>query len=160
MLTLFQFGGWIRWAVHLTETRRVPQLRGKVPPFFDLFFVEANVLPARRNSHQAETQTIRSVFRNQIERVGRITKRLRHLATLLVANDPGEEHVVKRNVVLIAFGFSGLELQTGNDHARDPEENNVRTGDKNRRWIEFLASLRINRFIGTKPRRKPSIERV
>src|SRR5438477_11852381 len=152
MLTLFQFGGWIRWAVHLTETRRVPQLRGKVPPFFDLFFVEANVLPARRNSHQAKTQTIRSVFRNQIERVGRITKRLRHLATLLVANDPGEEHVVKRNVVLIVFGFYGLELKTGKYHARDPEENYVRTGHEHARRIELLPRFFIHRLIGPKPR--------
>ena len=79
---------------------------------------------------------------------------------MFVADDPGEKNVVKRNVILIAFRFSRLELQPGNDHARDPEENNVRTGDEDRRGVKFLARFRIHRLIGPKPGREPGIERV
>ena len=59
-------------AVHLAETRRVPELVGKVPAFLDLLLVEADVLAAGRDPHQAEAQPVGAIFRDQIERIGRI----------------------------------------------------------------------------------------
>ena len=49
-------------SVHLPEPGDVPKFGGEVAPFFDLFFVEPNVLTARSDPHQAETQTVRSIF--------------------------------------------------------------------------------------------------
>ena len=59
-------------AVHLAEARRVPELVGKVPALLDLLLIKTNVLPAGRNPHQTETQPIRPIFRDQVERIGRI----------------------------------------------------------------------------------------
>src|SRR5207249_6382103 len=47
-----------------------------------------------------------------------------------------------------------------NDHARDPEENNIRSGDKDRCRIKFLSGFSVHRFVSPKPRRKPGIECV
>ena len=59
-------------AVHLAKARRIPKLVREVAPFLDLLLVEANVLPNRRDSHQAETQAIRAIFPDQVERIRRI----------------------------------------------------------------------------------------
>ena len=58
--------------MHLAETRRVPKFVRKISAFFDLLFIEANVLTARRNAHQAEAQTVGPIFRDQLERIGRV----------------------------------------------------------------------------------------
>ena len=59
-------------AMHLAKARGVPKFRREVPAFLDLLFVERNVLADRRDPHQAEAQSIRTVFRDQIERVRRV----------------------------------------------------------------------------------------
>ena len=86
--------------MHLAESRDVPKLGGEIATFFDLFFVKANVLTARRDPHQAKPQTVRAIFVDQLERVRRIAQRLRHFASQLIANDPGKKNVAKRNVIL------------------------------------------------------------
>ena len=58
--------------MHLAEARDVPKLGGEIAAFFDLFFVKANVLTAGRDPHQAKAQTVRAVFVDQLERIGRI----------------------------------------------------------------------------------------
>ena len=58
--------------MHLPKTRGVPKLGREIAAFLDLLFVEANVLPARRNPHQTEAQTVRAIFLDQVERIGRI----------------------------------------------------------------------------------------
>jgi hypothetical protein len=37
--------------MHLSEARDVPKFRREVSTFFDLLFVEANVLASGRNAH-------------------------------------------------------------------------------------------------------------
>src|SRR6266436_7633070 len=146
--------------MHLAEPSHVPKFGGEIAAFFDLFFVEANILAARRDPHQAEAQTVRAIFVDQVERIGRIAQRLRHFAALLVANDPGEENVVERNIVFSLGRLSGFEFKAGDDHARDPEENNVRSGYEHAGWVKFLSRFRIHRLVSPEPRRKPGIERV
>src|SRR4030088_569402 len=114
--------------MHLPEPHRVPKFRGEVAAFLDLFFVETNVLPARRNPHKTEAQPVGAVLINQLERIRRVAEALRHLAPLLVPNESGKENIAERNVVFDAFRFTRLKLEAGNDHARDPEENDVRRG--------------------------------
>ena len=88
--------------MHLTKTRDVPEFRRKVSAFLDLSFVEPNVLSRRRDAHQTKSQAVGAVFVDQLQRIRRIAERLRHFAALFVANDAGEENVVKRNVVFNA----------------------------------------------------------
>src|SRR5437588_8928660 len=138
--------------MHLPEPRRVPKFGREVAAFFNLFFVEANVLTARRDPHQTEAQTVCAILVDQIERIGRIPERLRHFPSLLVANDAGEENVVERNVVFSLLRFARFEFEAGDDHPRDPEENNVRTSDEDARWIKYLPRLLVHRFVSPKPR--------
>src|SRR4029077_8278292 len=119
-----------------------------IAAFLDLSFIESNVLPSRCDTHQTKSQTVGTVRVDQLERIRRIAERLRHLAPLPVANNAGEENVAKRNVVFNLAGFPRLELEPGDDHARDPEENDVRRGYEHTRRIKFLSCLRIHRLIG------------
>jgi len=59
-------------AMHLAKTRRIPKLGREIASLFDLLFIEANVLAARRDTHETEAQTVRAVLVDQIERIGRV----------------------------------------------------------------------------------------
>src|SRR5438309_872908 len=126
MLYAFKFlGRDLRSAVHLAKARHIPKFGREITAFLDLFFVEPNVLTARRDPHQTETQAVSAVFVDQVERIGRIAQRLRHLAPLLVADDSGKENIAERNIVFGLARFAWLEFEPGDNHPRDPEENNV-----------------------------------
>ena len=56
----------------MAKPRHVPKFGREIAAFFDLFFVEANILAARRDPHQAEAQTVRSILVDQLERIRRI----------------------------------------------------------------------------------------
>src|SRR5213078_971866 len=129
-----------------------PEFCREVTAFFYLFLVEANVLAGGRDAHQTKSQAVGAVLVDQLERIGRIAERLRHFAALPVANNAGKENVVKRNVVFNLAGFPWLELEPGDDHARDPEENDVRGGYEHTGRIKFLSGLRIHRFVSPQPR--------
>src|SRR5207244_8106881 len=129
----------------------------EVAAFLDLFFIEPNVLARWRDPHETKAQSVGSVFVDQLERIRRIAERLRHFAALLVANNAGEENVLKRNVVLSISGFARLELEAGDDHARDPEENDVRRSYEHAGWIKFASRFLIHCLISPEPRRKPSV---
>src|ERR1043166_5199095 len=146
------FWCWLTRAVHLAKPRDVPEFRREVSAFLDLSFIEPNVLSRRRDAHQSKSQAVRAILIDQLERVGRIAERLRHFAALAVANDAGEENVVKRNVFFDLSGFPRLELEPGDDHARDPEKNDVRRGYEHTCRIEFLSCLRIHRLVSPQPR--------
>src|ERR1041385_4683455 len=65
--------------MHLSQTRHVPELGGKIAALLDLFLVVANVLTAGRDAHQTKAQAVGAIFINQLERIGRVAQRLRHL---------------------------------------------------------------------------------
>src|SRR6266581_4571302 len=138
--------------MHLTEAGNVPEFRRKITAFLDLSFIEPNILARGRDAHQAKSQTVRPVLADQFQRIRRIAERLRHLAALAVANNAGEENVAKRNVVFNLAGFPRLELEPGDNHARDPEENDVRSGYEHTSRIKFLSGLRIHRLVSPQPR--------
>src|SRR5947207_15595298 len=140
------------WTLHLTKTRDVPEFRRKVSAFLNLSFIEPNILASGRDAHQTKSQAVGAVLVDQLERIGRIAERLRHLAALPVANNAGKENVVKRNVVFNLAGFPRIELEPGDNHARDPEENDVRRGYEHTSRIKFLSCLRIHRLVGPQPR--------
>src|SRR6266487_5764378 len=138
--------------MHLTEPGNVPEFCREVAAFLNLSFIEANVLSRRRDAHQTESQAVGTVLVDQLERIRRIAERLRHLAALAIANNAGEENVAKWNVVFNLAGFPRVELEPGDDHARDPEENDVRRGYEHTSRIKFLSGLRIHRLVGPQPR--------
>src|SRR5207249_1423711 len=146
--------------MHLTKARDVPEFRREVAAFLDLFFIEPNVLARWRDPHETKAQSVGSVFVDQLKRIRRIAERLRHFAALLVANNAGEENVVKRNGVLSLGRFARLELKAGDDHPCDPEENDVRRRYEHTGWIKFPSRFLIHRLIRPEPRRKPGVERV
>src|SRR5436309_15283862 len=97
--------------MHLTEARDIPDLRPKVTSFFNLSFVETNVLASRRDAHQTKSQAVGTILIDQLQRIRRIAQRLRHLSTEVVADNAGEENVTKWNVVLGLCGRGGVELK-------------------------------------------------
>ena len=143
-------------ALHLAEPAGVPQLVAEVPAQLDILLVEQHVLAKRGAPHGAKAQGIRPVLRDQLERVGRITKALGHLPALLVADDAGEVDVAERQVA--------LPLVACHYHPGDPEENNVRPGDEVGRRVKLLKRLRLlrptHRGKRPKPRTAPSVQHV
>jgi len=135
----------------LPEPRGVPEFRGEVAPFFDLFFIEADILTARRDAHQAKAQPVGAVFLDQLQRVRRVAEQLRHFAALLVTNQAREINLPKWNVVFVAIRFSRPKLEAGNNHSRHPEENDVRRGHQHARRIKFLTGLFVHCLISPEP---------
>ncbi len=86
-------------SVHLPKARGIPKFCRKVSAFFDLFFIEADVLTARRDAHETKAQPVGAILVDQLQRVGRVAERLRHFAALLVTNQAREKNIVKWNVV-------------------------------------------------------------
>ena len=72
--------------MHLPEASGIPKFGGEVSAFFDLFFVEADVLTAWRDAHKTVAQTIGAVLVDRLQRIRRVAERLRHFAPLLVTN--------------------------------------------------------------------------
>src|SRR5260370_17893641 len=104
--------------MHLPKTRDVPEFCREVSAFLDLLFVVTNVLPSGRNPHQTKSQSVGAILIDQLERIGRITQRLRHFPAERVANNTDKENVAERNVVLDNLKFPRLKLQSCNDHHR------------------------------------------
>src|SRR4029077_1394619 len=77
----------IAQSMHLPEARDIPKFRREVSTFFDLFFVEANILSSGSYAHQPKAQAVSAILVDQFERIGRVTQGLRHLSTELVANE-------------------------------------------------------------------------
>jgi len=90
------------------------------------------------------------------ERIGRIAERLRHLAALLVADDAGEINILERQLPHV--------FVARHDHARDPEENDVRPGDEIGGRIKLLQRVGLlgptHRGKRPEPGTEPGVEDV
>src|SRR5947207_16013670 len=62
------------WPMHLPKTSSIPKLGREVTAFFDLFFIETNILTARRNANETKSQAVRTVLANQFKRIRRIAQ--------------------------------------------------------------------------------------
>src|SRR5437879_12377594 len=82
----------------LAEAAGVPEFVAEVAPQLDVLLVVEHVLAERGAAHDAEPERVGAVVADELERVGRIAEALRHLAALLVADDPGEMDVLVRNL--------------------------------------------------------------
>ena len=129
-------GGIIsRWSGHLAEAASVPEFVTEVAADSDALFAEADILALRSNVHDAEAQAVRPEFIDEVERLGRITQGLGYFAPLIVADDSCEVNIVEGNALghlLFGEGFFFVphKLEAGNNHARNPEEDNIRRGNQ------------------------------
>ena len=104
-------------AFHKTE--RVPYLVAEVPALLHLRLVKEDIVARRGAEHHAQTDSVRTVFGDKVQRVRRVTQSLGHLAAELVAYDTGQIDIAERYVM--------HELVSCHDHPRHPEEQDVRT---------------------------------
>ena len=107
--------------VHEHEARSVPNLVGKVAGGLDLFVGVAHIVSGRIAGNKRKAQGICAVFGDDFERIDAVAERFGHLASLLVAHQSMDKNRVERCL-------AGM-LQTGEDHARYPERDDVVAGD-------------------------------
>ena len=143
--------------VHHHEARCVPELVGKVAHGAALLNVKAHVVAGAVARDEVEAQSVGAVGIGHLERVDAVSERLGHLAALIVADQTVDEHRRERDVLHL--------LEAGEDHARDPEEDDVVARDHDARGIPELQVLRV--FIrpaerGKRPERgaEPGVEHV
>ena len=142
--------------IHLDKTRRVPNLIREVSRGFHSLPVEAHVVARRIAGHQREAQCVRAVAVNDFERIDAVAERLGHLSALRVAHQSVNQHRVERQL-------AGL-LDAGEDHADDPEEDDVIAGHEHIGRVEIAVLGRILRPAEGRERpecrTEPGVERI
>src|SRR5208337_3324185 len=139
-------------SLELPEPTCVPELVCEIPTLLDLLFIESDVLAVRRDSHQPKPETVGSILRNQVERIGRIPETFRHFAAPQIPDNSGEEHILKRHRSLV--------FEACHDHARNPEKNDVGPGYQVLRRVETLPRRLIHRGKRPQPSGEPGIQHV
>ncbi len=149
-------GDVLFFPVQQKEATGVPDLVREVPPHFALRALEQDILTERRKVEYGESQRIRTVFGNDVQRVRRIAERLRHLPSLHVANDAREIDISERYIF--------HELQTRHDHSRDPEEDYIRSSHECVCGVEVFQVPGFFRPTENRerpePRGKPGVEDI
>ena len=92
--------------------------------------VEEDIVTCRCREHHPHTNPVSTEFLDQFDRIGRVTQRLGHLTTQLIANDTGEVDTSERHVANI--------LIASHNHAGYPEEDDIRTCHEDRCGIVIL----------------------
>jgi hypothetical protein len=130
----------------------VPKLR----PSSNFLLGNVDILPGRRQRDQAEAQRVRAEIADDVERVDRVAQALAHLAALVVAHGAVQVDAPERHVA--------HELEAGHDHARHPEEDDLRRRDQVARRIEELQVRVVLRPAEhaerPQPRAEPRVEHV
>jgi len=142
-------------AGHLAEAGGVPELVAEVAALADAVLVEEDVLPLRGDGQQAEAEAVGAELGDEVERLRGVAERFRHLAALLVADDAVEidalegdalaDLIVRQRLLLRAVQF-----EAGDDHAGDPQEDDVRTGR------EGAGRVPVLEFVGRLARLAPA----
>ncbi len=152
--------GWVAGAVMGAEAGGVPEFVAEVAAFFDLFFIEADVLALGGDAHEAEAQAVRAVFDDEVEGIGGVAERFGEFAALGVADEAGEVNVTEGDVAGDVVGARGLEFESSNDHACDPEEDDVGAGDEGGGRVEFCARRLVHGGVGPEPGGGPGVKAV
>ncbi len=116
--------------VHQHKAGSVPQLIGKVAGSLHLLFDIAHVVARSGAVHQRKAQGVCAVLGNDLQRVDAVAQTLGHLAALTVAHDTVDADS--------AEGCLAGVFQTGEDHAGDPEGDDIVTGDEGGGGVEIL----------------------
>ena len=116
--------------VHHHEAARVPDLVAEVAHRLALFDVETHVVARGVAGDEVEAQRVRAVLLGHLQRVDAVAERLGHLAALVVADETVDEDGLERLLLHL--------LHAGEDHARDPEEDNIVACDHDGRGIPVV----------------------
>ena len=142
--------------VHQDETGSVPDLVGEVAAGDDLLVAEAHVVTRGIAGGKGEAQRVGAVLVDDLQRVDAVAQRLAHLSALRVADQAVEQNCVERNL-------SGV-LQSREDHAGNPEEDDVVAGDQGVSRVEIFQLRGLVRPAQgrERPQRRaePGVQRV
>ena len=116
--------------IHHDEAAGVPDLVGEITAGLDLLHIEAHVIARRVACHKSQTKRVSPVLVDDFKRIDAVAQRLAHLAAECVADKTVDQNVMERTLTSL--------LIAREDHADDPEENDVITGDKNVSRVEIL----------------------
>ena len=123
--------------IHQHIAGSVPQLIGKVAHGLALLGVEAGVVSGRVAGDQVHPQGVTAVLVYHFQGVNAVAQGLGHLATLIVPDKAVNQHGVEGRL-------AGM-LTAGEDHSRDPEENDVVARDQHVRRVEIVKVFRLFR---------------
>ncbi|GJE71505.1 hypothetical protein CHKEEEPN_3051 [Methylorubrum podarium] len=104
-------------AVHLGEAGRVPELGREVAVALDPLGPELDVAAGGGERGEGEAQGIGAEAVDEIDRIDHVALRLRHLRTLLVADEGVQVDRLERGLI--------GEVQAHHHHPGDPEEDDV-----------------------------------
>ena len=142
--------------LHFHEARGVPDLRAEIAPDFELLLINLRIAIERSNKRDRESKSVCRVRVDKLQRIERVTLRLRHLRTVGRANDTVNYDILKRRLT--------HKVDTRHHHTRNPEEDNILSGYEIARRIELIE---IRRLLGPtksrerpKPRAEPCIENI
>ena len=145
-----------RAAVHLGKAAGVPELGREIAIAFDAAGREFDVAALRRHRSQRETQRVRAVSVDQVQRIDDVALRLRHLRALLVADEGVDIDRRERRFL--------HEVHAHHHHPGDPEEDDVEAGHQH---VGRIIARHIGVVVGPakrrerpQRRRKPRIEHV
>ena len=127
----------VAFHIHQRKARCIPNLVGKVAGAFHAFPVKTHIVARSVAGNQHKAQGIGAVFFNNFQRVDAVAERFAHLASLAVAHKAVDEYFFKRNFL--------HKFHAHNQHARNPEENNIVTGYKHAGRIELLKQFGVVR---------------
>ena len=164
-------------AGHLAEAGDVPEFGAEVASGFDTGFVEADVHAGGGDAHDAVAEAVGSVFGNEVEGVRGVAEGFGHFAALDIANDAGEVDVAEGDggfdfflgegggVAVLAFV---VEFEAGHDHAGNPEEDDVGSGDEGGGWVVGMEAMAFHFLLvgpahggqGPEPGGGPGVEDV
>ena len=113
----------------MDEAGGVPDLIGEVAGGLHLFIHIAGIIAGAVAGHQHKAQGIRAVLVDDLQRVYAVAEGFAHLAALGIPHQAMNEDGIKGL-------FAGV-FQTGEDHAGDPEGDDIVTGDEGGGGVEF-----------------------
>ena len=119
------------------ESRRIPDLRRERPIAIEVLFRERDVGSRRALAGESEPHRVCAESIADLERIDNVSFRLRHLLPFRIEDNSGDVHRFEWNII--------HELQAKHHHSRDPKEDDVVCGDKQRCGIERLQILRLIR---------------
>ena len=123
--------------IHQYESCRIPDLICKVSGILHTLEIKAHVISGSIACNQCQTQSVRTVLFNDLQRIDTISERLGHLAALVVTDQSVDQHVLERALPCL--------LQSGEHHADDPEEDDIVTGHQHICRIEIFQFRRLVR---------------
>ena len=142
--------------IHQNETRCVPDLIRKIPAGFHLLLRETQVVPGAVSRHQRKAQRVRAILCDHFQRVNAVAERFAHLAPLGITDQAVDKDRLK--------GWLAHMLHTGEDHAGNPEEDDVIARHECIRRIEILEVFCLIRPAQRRERpqrgREPSIQGI